>query len=122
MANQIIDKALAYLGNNVHIVGTGTDGIWKYRKYSDHTYEAWVDTSVNLGAGSAWMNGFYHLSVSSLSAPSFSQTVTSFGGYHNGQQLCMYCGHNASFQSYWFNATSGAQTNLAVHMEMRGTW
>lgn len=113
------------LGGNAvvdFVVEEGTNGIWAYRKWSNGTYDALCDTSINMGAGSAWVGGYFHASSSALNPPSFSTGVSSMYGTTNAAQLTIYCGHAANYQTYWLDSVSGSRTNIPVHLEMHGTW
>lgn len=104
------------------VVESGTSGIWTYRKWSDGTYDAWYDGTINLGAGTAWCGGYYHLSTSDLTPPSFSTGVTSFYGATTSAVLAVYCGASSTYRSYWLNGSSGTLNNVSVHLDMHGTW
>ena len=54
------------LKNMVHIVESGTSGIWSYRKWSDGTAECWNDTKIDFTI--TWVNN----------------SVTSYGGLPGG--------------------------------------
>lgn len=107
---------------SVLINESGTDGIWKYHKYSDGTYHAWYVGAVNLGAGTAWAGGYFHPTTSTLNPPSFSTSVTSFEGKTNADMLAIYCGYGNGYASYWFNGTASASNDLKVRLDMYGTW
>lgn len=107
---------------NVYITESGTNGIWKYHKYSDGTYHAWYVGNVNLGAGTAWAGGYFHQTVSTLIPPSFSTSVISFEGKANAGVLAVYCGYGNNYASYWLNGSASALNGLAVRLDMYGTW
>ena len=107
----------------VFIVDNGTDGIWTYRKWSDGTYDAWVDAAINLLPGTALGGGYYHKSYSALPAPSFSTRVSSVHGSPNGANLVAYLGRDTSTnETYWWNGVANAANAVAVRLEMHGTW
>lgn len=101
---------------------SGTDGIWKYRKYEDGTYHAWYEGSINLLTGTAWIGGYFHQSSSALQPPSFSTSVTALHGAANGSTLAIYCGNAADNSTYWLNGMSGTYNGLPVRLDMYGTW
>ena len=101
---------------------SGTDGIWTYRKYADHTYHAWYVNAVNFKAGSAWLGGYYHQTTSALNPPSFSTGVSTLTGQANSPQICIYCGHAADYSTYWLDAVSGTRNDVPVRLDMYGTW
>lgn len=60
MANRIIDKALAFLGNCTHVIESGESGGWHYKKWSDGTFEAWTYVVTSLAPYETnSLNGFY---------------------------------------------------------------
>ena len=122
MSRGVIDQAFQYLGSCVHIIASGTSGIWTYRKYSDGTYDAWADTAVNLQYGTGWMGGYYHKTTSALTPPTFSQSVLSMTAETNGAQLAVYCGRDGNYYTYWMNAQAAAVSNIPVRLKMTGTW
>lgn len=101
---------------------SGTDGIWTYRKYGDHTYHAWYVGNINVNAGTALGGGYFHSSTSALTPPSFSSSVTSMSGSANGGNLYAYMGHASDFVSYWWNGVSASATTIPVRLDMYGTW
>ena len=107
---------------NVYITESGTNGIWKYHKYSDGTYHAWYVGSINLGAGTAWVGGYFHRSTSALNPPSFSESVTSFYGVVNSGVLAIYCGYATDYSTYWLTGSAPASNDLRVRLDMYGTW
>lgn len=115
-------KALTKLMQTPMVVESGTNGIWAYRKWSDGTYDAWCDTTVNMGAGSAWLGGYFHTTYSALNPPSFSTGVSSMYGTTNAAQLTIYCGHATDYKTYWLDGVSTTRDNIPVHLEMHGTW
>ena len=110
--------------SGAEVVDSGTDGIWTYRKYSDGRYDAWYEGNINLNAGTSWAGGFYyHKSSSTLTYPSFSQSVTALHGAPSMATLSIYCGCNtATGETYWANAASGALSNIYVRLDVHGTW
>lgn len=122
----VINDAMDYLADCIHIIESGTNGLWKYIKYSNHTYHAWYEGPINIQAGLTWGvsgNGcYYHESTSSLSPPSFSTSVTSFTGAVNKDLLMAYVGHSPTYSSYWLTGFSAAQNNVQVRLDMYGTW
>lgn len=105
-----------------YIVEQGTDGIWTYTKWNNGSYEAVYVGNVNMQAGSAMGGGYFHQTTSALTPPSFSQTVQSLHGAANGGVLFSYVGHANDYSTYWWNASSTAVNNVAVRLEMHGTW
>lgn len=106
-----------------YIVEQGTDGIWTYRKWNNGSYEAWYEGNMNIGTGSAMGGGYFHTSSSALTPPTFSTSVTSMTGACNGQVLLAYVGHDiTTYQTYWWNGASTAANNVAVRLDMYGTW
>ena len=101
---------------------SGTDGLWTYRKFDDHTYHAWFAGGVNLSTGTAFVGGYYHPTKSSLTPPSFSQSVTSLIGGSNSPVLCAYLGHASDYATYWLNGTASEVNNVPVRLDMYGTW
>ena len=59
-------EAIDTLKNMVHIVESGTSGIWSYRKWSDGTAECWNDTKIDFTI--TWVDN----------------SVTSYGGLPGG--------------------------------------
>ncbi len=110
--------------NDVCIVESGTDGIWAYHKYSDRTYHAWYVGAINLGTGTQFGTSgvYYHASLSSLVAPSFSTTVKSLHGESNGALLIVYCGHASDFKTYWLTSSAAAVSGVSVRLDMYGNW
>lgn len=112
--------------NNVPYI-EGTESIWTYRKYNDHTYIAWYDGSINIGVGHTYggVNGlYYHESVSSYSPPSFSKTVIRCNGWSTGAQLIAWLGYNltkSKYAFYWLSPNSTSRA-VSVHFEVQGTW
>ena len=104
------------------ILESGKDGIWNYHKYSDGRYRAWYVGTINLGAGTAWVGGYFHQATSTLTPPSFSTSVASFEGKANSGVLAIYCGYGNGFASYWFNGNAPALNGLAVRLDMYGAW
>ena len=116
-------KALTKLMTQPMLLETGTDGIWKYRKWSDGTYDAWYDGTINLLTGSSWIGGYCHKSSSGLTVPSFSNTVSYLYAQPNGATLAIFCGYErGTLFTYWFNGGAGTFDNLAVSIHIRGTW
>ena len=107
---------------NVYITESGTNGIWKYHKYSDRTYHAWIVSTINLGAGTAWAGGYFHKTYSALTPPTFSNSVTSFYGAANGSVLAVFCGYANDYSTYWLNGAASALDGLRVRLDMYGTW
>ena len=107
---------------NVYIIESGKDGIWNYHKYSDGTYHAWYVGGINIGAGTAWVGGYFHRSTSALNPPSFSESVTSFYGVVNSGVLAIYCGYASDYSTYWFTGSAPASNDLRVRLDMYGTW
>lgn len=108
---------------NVYITESGTNGIWKYHKYSDGTYHAWYEGPINLLAGSALGGGFYHTSSSGANPPSFSRSVTSMSGANCSATILAYVGVNVTnYQTYWWNGAANAVNNIPVRLDMYGTW
>ena len=114
MATSKIRKSMTY--------ESGTDGIWKYRKYEDGTYHAWYEGTINMLAGSAMGGGYFHAASSGAIPPSFSTSVTSVTGACNGQTLFAYLGHTSDNQTYWWNGAASAVNGIAVRLDMYGTW
>lgn len=104
------------------VIQYGTDGIWTYHKYDDGTYHAWYEGNINMGAGSAFMGGYFHQSSSGVTPPSFSTAVTSLVGAANGALLYAYVGHATDYSTYWANSASSSATNIPVRLDMYGTW
>ena len=118
-----IDGTSRIIFNGAGTFTSGTDGIWTYQKYSDGTYHAWCNSAVNLAAGTAWAGGYYHLSTSSLTPPSFSSTVNAMVGAARGSVLMAYVGYDSStLQSYWLNGTSSTLNGVSVRLDLYGTW
>lgn len=103
---------------------TGANGIWKYRKYDDGTFHLWYEGQVNLDLGTAFAGGFFHKTVSALDStlPSWVATVTSMTGAANGAALAVFCGRDANLYTYWWNSLAAAVQNLAVRLDVYGTW
>lgn len=118
-----IDATSRIIFNGAGTFTSGTDGNWTYQKYSDGTYHAWCNSAVNLAAGTAWAGGYYHLSESSLTPPSFSSTVDAMVGAARGSVLMAYVGYSPStLQSYWLNGTSSTLNGVSVRLDLYGTW
>ena len=74
--------AIDTLKNMVHIVESGTSGIWSYRKWSDGTAECWGKKIFSITTSSTWA-GYYFGTIGSIvyptglfiSAPILSCTV-----------------------------------------------
>lgn len=113
-------------GTNVELTDfvceQGTDGIWTYRKWNNGDYDAWYEGSINVGTGTAMGGGYFHTSTSALTPPTFSQSVTSLAGASTGALLFAYVGHSATYQTYWWNGSSGAINNISVRLDMHGKW
>lgn len=116
MAKDKLERKLSYT--------SGTDGIWTYRKYDDHTYHLWYVGTINLEAGTAFAGGFFHKSGSALisTIPSWSQSISSMSGSVNGGTLAVYCGRDSDLYTYWWNSLSATVTGLAVRLDVYGTW
>lgn len=119
-----IKKLLAKMLSVPMVVEEGVNGIWKYQKWSTGRYHAWYEGTINLLAGTAWLNGgYYHAQSSRTTPPSFSKSVTSLKGSPNGQILTAFVGYNASsFATYWLNGAQAAYNGLPVRLDMYGTW
>ena len=104
------------------VVAQGTDGIWTYKKWNSGDYHAWYEGTINLGAGSAMGGGYFHTSSSTLTPPSFSQSVSSLVGGNNGALLYTYVGHSAEYETYWWNGVSSAANGVPVRLDMYGKW
>ena len=117
-----LEKSSAYVEPDLYVVEQGTSGIWTYIKWSNHTYDAWYEGNINLGAGSAMGGGYFHTSSSALTPPTFSATVTSMTGGADGALLYAYVGHSSSYQTYWWNGASASANNIPVRLDMHGTW
>ena len=120
----IVKKLLAKMLSVPMVVEEGVNGTWKYQKWSNGRYHAWYEGTINLLAGTSWLNGgAYHAQSSGNPPPSFSKSVTSLTGSSNGQVLMAYVGHNtSSFVTYWLNGTLSASNGLSVRLDMYGTW
>ena len=118
----ILDEALPNTSVD-YIVEQGTNGIWTYRKWNSGLYDAWYIGTINLLAGTAWLNGaYFHMASSTLTPPSFSIAVTDLVGACNSGTLNMYAGHNENYQTYWVNGSSGTMDSVAVRLDMHGRW
>ena len=117
-----VKKLLTKILTTNMVVEQGTNGIWTYRKWSNHTYDAWYVGVINLMAGTSWLGGYYHKTTSVLSPPSFSQNVTDMQGYANSDALNIYCGHTSNLETYWLNNTSSSSDNVGVRLDIHGTW
>lgn len=73
--NQIIDGALAYLGNCDHVVEEGISGIWTYRKWANGIAECWGVHSASFAITGTYGNLFY-ASLGSIALPSGLFIVT----------------------------------------------
>ena len=60
--------AIDTLKNMVHIVESGTSGIWSYRKWSDGTAECWGEKIVSVTTDSSWA-GYYTGTIGSIIYP-----------------------------------------------------
>lgn len=122
------NKLILTDGNSVkysvgdYIIDSGTYDIWTYVKYFSGTYHAWYEGNINLGTGTAMGGGYFHTASSVLYQPGFSTSVTSLVGASNSGQLFLYAGHNASFQTYWWNGSSAAANSVPVRLDMYGRW
>lgn len=74
MKNKLIGEELV----GVSIVDTGTDGIWKWRKYSDGTAECWGLNSGTVSSWTAWNSLYYSTRIDNVNFPSglFTQAPT----------------------------------------------
>lgn len=106
-----------------YVTETGTNGIWKYRKWKSGRYEAYYRDTIKLAAGTAWGSGFYyHPASSTVPPPSFSKSVLFFRGTPQSAALCWCVGYGDNYQTYWVNASSGTLNGLQVLLEIEGTW
>lgn len=112
----------ARLNLGASLIEYGTDGLWKYRKYDDGTYDAWYEGNINLNTGTAYAGGYSHQSTAALTPPSFSTNVTSMTGAANSGVITAYLGRANDYTTYWFNGVAAAVNNLAVRIDMHGTW
>lgn len=60
---------MQYLENIPHIIESGTDGIWSYRKWSDGTAECWGKSSVSADTSTQWA-GYYTGVFGAINYPS----------------------------------------------------
>ena len=104
------------------VIGRGTDGIWTYEQYMNGTYHAWYEGTINLNSGTAMGGGYYHQSSAAHTAPSFSNSVTSLTGASNGASRYAYMGHSSTYYTYWWDGSSGSASNVAVRLDMYGTF
>ena len=105
-----------------YVCEVGSDGIWTYRKWNSGVYEAWChyETSITL---EQWQN-VYGCDIS-LSAPSFSKSVTncfsdntvvgtmSWGAVNKGVNA-----FTVRFFSAWMPESGTGRVNLMI----KGTW
>ena len=122
MAN--LDQIMNHIADNC-IVEQGTSGIWKYRKYSDGTYHAWYEGAINLDYRNTFGQGlWFYRSRSAATPPSFSTSVTSFGGFPNSANLCLYSGHDNDIYTYWVLGAYNASgfNNYNIRYDLYGTW
>lgn len=122
MSTGLIDGAMDYLADCTHIVDSGTDGIWKYHKYSDGTYHAWYEGLAGWATGSAWGGGYFHKGTGAA-PPSFSKSVTAETGVKTDANLAMFCGANLStLEPYWWTGSASSTSNASVRLDLYGTW
>lgn len=123
MAN--LDQIMNHIADNC-IVEQGTSGIWKYRKYSDGTYHAWYEGTVSIESGASWGSGFYYHAASVVTAPLFSNSITSFTAAPIAGQFNMYCGcgqpDTSSRKPYLVNTSPSSSSNVTVRYDMYGTY
>lgn len=115
MAESKINKPMSYT--------SGTDGVWKYRKYDDGTYHAWYVGPINLDYANTFGSLWYYISRSGLTPPSFSTSVTSLSGAENDAQLALYAGHTNDLKTYWVKAAYVSElNNVKVRLDLHGKW
>ena len=115
------------LKNIVHIVESGTDGIWSYRKWSDGTAECWGKKTVSVTTSTSW-GGYYVGTIGDIdyptnlfiSAPVLSCTLkaSNFPGhiYIDGNE-------NISNTSSISVAANDQRTvECHIHLNAKGKW
>ena len=111
----------------VHIVESGTDGIWNYRKWSDGTAECWGKKTVSVTTSTSW-GGYYVGTIGDIdyptnlfiSAPVLSCTLkaSNFPGhiYIDGNE-------NISNTSSISVAANDQRTvECHIHLNAKGKW
>lgn len=112
-----------------YIVETGTDGVWSYQKYNSGEFDAMCRVGANVGAGSAFLGGYFH-AADAIAAPSFMKSGHIVSCVKGDAVLASYVGGaiSADFTSittYWLNAVSTALTESQfgrINMKIHGSW
>ncbi len=113
-----------FLQNTVHIVETGTDGIWQYRKWNDGTYDAWGKLSATGLELTQQSGGTYYSATSvSLPKPSFSTDITSVeltptAPLQSGIFVYRATANNIDFRAH----SSMSNASATAFVQIRGTW
>ena len=108
----------------VHIVETGTTGIWQYRKWSDGTYDAWGKLSATGLELTQQSGGTYYSATSvALPNPSFSTGITSVeltptAPLQSGIFVYRATANNIDFRAH----SSMSNASATAFVQIRGTW
>lgn len=122
-----LKKLLTKMLQTPRVVESGTSGVWKYRKWSDGTYDAWLSASANFSSGTLWANGYYyHQTTSAYAKPSFAANIKTVAANANGSQLCMFCGASGSDTVsktlYFLDTQSSARSSVPITVRITGEW
>lgn len=114
--------------NRVHVVETGTSGIWKYRKWSDGTAECWGRTSSSSFTWSTYTTGLYYNSNNWLISLPFAFKDTNYvvtaNTYYVGGAVGWVANANA-YDSSTFKLTivrNGNTGDVYVNIHVIGRW
>lgn len=107
----------ASLGIDTYIVSARTSGNWRVHGYEDGSLIAFGNVTASYGTGTAWMGGYHHQSIGSISLPSeiYDASTITITGNVMSANLNMICGialssDNSSFSFYVFNGSANGST------------
>lgn len=111
------------------IVEDDIDGYWHYKKYASGHFEAVCRIGIGIGAGTAFLGGYYH-KAEDIETPSFMKDGHIVSCVKGDAVLAAFVGggFSADFTTvytYWLNAAAGALSENQfgrINLEIHGTW
>lgn len=110
------------LGLADYIVETGTNNEWKYHKYSDGTFKAWLTVATTISYNTA-MGNMYRSAEFELTLPSFTKIISYANGDCNSTQWITFTSFSYTKPKWTMvSASSAKNQSRSVKFFIIGTW
>lgn len=141
MANSYLDKTgltyfwgkvKAYVDANlgaVHITGSGTSGIWSWRKWSDGTAECWGNLTGSVSSWTQWGSLYYSTRIANKAFPTnlFNAVPTVSATIQGASQDVFLCTNGSADATqtsgfYLMRPASSTNATYTLGLYARGSW